>query len=64
MEGIRSKKQRDILSFNQVKNGCCLEIDTIRLHGDNKNALKIIKAIRKILTTEKIKITSLKYFIC
>ena len=40
-----------------------LQVDTICLHGDNKNALNIIKVIRKILTKEKIKITPLKYFI-
>ena len=40
-----------------------LQIDTICLHGDNKNALNVIKAIIKILTKEKIKITPLKYFI-
>jgi len=40
-----------------------LQIDTVCLHGDNKNALNVIKAIIKILTKEKIKITPLKYFI-
>jgi len=40
-----------------------LQIDTICLHGDNKNALNIIKVIRKILTEEEIKITSLYNFI-
>lgn len=40
-----------------------LQIDTICLHGDNINALNVIKAIRKILTEEKIKIAPLKYFI-
>lgn len=40
-----------------------LQIDTICLHGDNKNVVSVIKAIIKILTKEKIKITPLKYFI-
>ena len=40
-----------------------LKIDTVCLHGDNKNVLNIIKAMRKILTKGKIKIASLKYFI-
>jgi len=40
-----------------------LQIDTICLHGDNINALNVIKAIRKILTDEKIKIATLKSFI-
>ena len=40
-----------------------LHTDTICLHGDNKNALNIIKAIRKILAEEKIKIADLKYSI-
>jgi len=40
-----------------------LQIDTICLHGDNKNALNVIKAIRKILAEEKIKIAPLYKFI-
>ncbi|MBA7571687.1 5-oxoprolinase subunit PxpA [Candidatus Atribacteria bacterium 1244-E10-H5-B2] len=40
-----------------------LQIDTICLHGDNKNALNVVRAMRKILTKEKIKIVPLKYFI-
>jgi len=40
-----------------------LQIDTICLHGDNINALNVIKAIRKILTEEKIKIAPLYNFI-
>ncbi|MBA7547439.1 5-oxoprolinase subunit A [subsurface metagenome] len=40
-----------------------LHADTICLHGDNKNALNIIKAIRKTLVKEKIKVADLKYFI-
>jgi len=40
-----------------------LQIDTICLHGDNINALNVIKAIRKILIEEKIKITPLYNFI-
>jgi len=40
-----------------------LQIDTICLHGDNKNALNVIKAIRKILNEEKIKIAPLYKFI-
>lgn len=40
-----------------------LQIDTICLHGDNKNVVSVIKAIRKILTKGKIKIAPLKYFI-
>lgn len=40
-----------------------LQIDTICLHGDNKNALNVIKAIRKTLTEEKIKIAPLYKFI-
>lgn len=40
-----------------------LQIDTVCLHGDNKNALNVIKAIRKILTEEKIKIAPLYKFI-
>lgn len=40
-----------------------LQIDTICLHGDNINALNVIKAIRKILIEEKIKIASLYKFI-
>ena len=62
MEGIRSKK-RDIISFNQVKNGYRLQIDTVCFYDDNENALNIIKDMRKILIKEKIKIDPLKYFI-
>ena len=40
-----------------------LQFDTICLHGDNKNALNVIKAIRKILNEEKIKIAPLYKFI-
>ncbi|MEA1940196.1 MAG: 5-oxoprolinase subunit PxpA [Candidatus Caldatribacteriota bacterium] len=40
-----------------------LQFDTICLHGDNKNALDIIKAIRNILNEEKIKIAPLSKFI-
>jgi len=40
-----------------------LQIDTICLHGDNKNVLNAIKSIRKILTEEKIKIAPLYKFI-
>jgi len=40
-----------------------LQIDTVCLHGDNKNALNVIRAIRKILTEEKIKIAPLYKFI-
>jgi len=40
-----------------------LQIDTICLHGDNKNALNVIKAIRKILLAKNVKIAPLKYFI-
>jgi len=40
-----------------------LQIDTICLHGDNKNALNVIKAIREILDEEKIRVAPLKSFI-
>ena len=40
-----------------------LQFDTICLHGDNKNALNVIKAIRKILAEEKIEIAPLHKFI-
>jgi UPF0271 protein len=40
-----------------------VQIDTICLHGDNKNALNVIKTIRKILAEEKIKIAPLYKFI-
>jgi len=40
-----------------------LQIDTICLHGDNKNVVNVIKAIRKILNKGKIKIAPLQYFI-
>jgi len=40
-----------------------LQIDAICLHGDNINALNVIKAIRKILTEKKIKIAPLYKFI-
>ena len=40
-----------------------LQIDTICLHGDNINELNVIKAIRKRLTEEKIKIAPLYKFI-
>ena len=40
-----------------------LQIDTVCLHGDNINALSVIKAIRKILIEEKIKIAPLHKFI-
>jgi len=40
-----------------------LQIDTICLHGENINALNVIKAIRKILAEEKIKIAPLYKFI-
>jgi len=40
-----------------------LQIDTICLHGDNKNVVNVIKAIRNILTEKNVKIASLKYFI-
>jgi len=40
-----------------------LQVDTICLHGDNINALNVIKTIRKILTEEKIKIAPLYSFI-
>jgi len=40
-----------------------LQIDTICLHGDNKNVVNVIKAIRNILTEKNVKIAPLKYFI-
>lgn len=40
-----------------------LQIDTICLHGDNKNALNVIKAIRKILLVKNVKIAPLYKFI-
>jgi len=40
-----------------------LQIDTICLHGDNKNALNVIKAIRKILLAKNVKIAPLCKFI-
>ncbi len=40
-----------------------LQIDTVCLHGDNKNALNVIKAIRKILLVKNIKIAPLYKFI-
>jgi len=40
-----------------------LQIDTVCLHGDNKNALNVIKAIRKILLTKNVKIAPLYKFI-
>lgn len=41
-----------------------LQIDTICLHGDNENALNIIKEIRKVLEREGIKIKPLDEWIC
>jgi len=40
-----------------------LQFDTICLHGDNKNALNVIRAIRNILNEEKIEITPMYKFI-
>jgi len=40
-----------------------LQFDTICLHGDNKNALDVIKAIRNVLNEEKIEIAPMYKFI-
>ncbi|MBA7526995.1 5-oxoprolinase subunit A [subsurface metagenome] len=40
-----------------------LQIDTVCLHGDNKNALNIIKAIRNVLIEKNVKIAPLGIYI-